>query len=325
MLVSTKINTPLIECVPNFSEGRDKKIIDQIKWSIESVPGVKVLHIDMGYDAHRTVITFVGNSESCKEAAYRSIRIAYQLIDMSNHTGAHPRIGAVDVFPFVPLHNTTMEDAIKCSHEVGQRIAAEFDIPVYLYGHAALSPDRKLLANVRKGEYEGLLQKLSTPEGKPDFGKAIFNPQTGALIIGARQILVAYNINLDTKNAQIAKKIAIKLREKNGGLKAVRAIGWYMPQFECAQVSTNLVDIDETPLHVTFETTKSLARDLGAHVTGSELVGLIPLKALIDASDFYTSDFQLTEKEKIANAVKYLGLNTVKKFEAAKQVIEYLI
>lgn len=315
----------MIECVPNFSEGRDKSIIDQIVLAIESVPGVKVLHIDMGYDAHRTVITFVGDMLPVQEAAYRSILRAFQLIDMSVHHGAHPRIGAVDVFPFVPLEGSTMQEAIDCSKVVGERIGNEFKVPVYLYNQSASQSERRLLAEVRKGEYEGLEQKLSTSEGKPDFGSDLFNAKTGALIIGARKLLLAYNFNLNTKDVKIAKAIAKRLREKDGGLKSVRAIGWYMEEYQCAQVSTNLTDLDETPLHIAFDTCKAIAKEFNVELTGSELVGLIPKKSLIDTVHYFNKNEELNENECIKSAIQILGLNSIKPFDENKQVIENLI
>jgi glutamate formiminotransferase len=319
------MSSSLIECVPNFSEGRNKNIIDQIVQSIESVPGVKVLHTDMGYDTHRTVISFVGDKNACKEAGYRSILSAFQLIDMKVHQGAHPRLGAVDVFPFIPLRGYTMQDAIDCSVDVGKRIADEFSVPVYLYNQSAKVETRKSLAFVRKGEYEGLKEKLLTTEGKPDFGPPIFHPKIGALTIGARKILLAYNFNLDTRDTSIAKKIATALREKNGGLKSVRAIGWYMPEFNCAQVSANLIDLDQTPLHIAFEACSKLAVQFGAEVTGSELVGLIPLKSLVDTTDYFYKANDFSQEYKVEKAVELLGLNTVRKFIAAERVIEWLV
>lgn len=316
------IKEPLIECVPNFSEGRDQSVIDAIAQSIESVPGVKILHIDMGYDANRTVITFVGSPEASKEAAYRSILTATHNIDMRKHHGAHPRIGAVDVFPFVPLKNVSMQEAIDISVAIGRRIGAELNIPVYLYNQSAKIPYRQNLADVRAGEYEGLRYKLQSPDGKPDFGPEVMNEKSGAMIIGARNILVAYNINLKSGDIQAAKKIANQIREKNGGLKGVRAIGWYMPEFKCAQVPMNLVDIETTPLHIAFERCRQLAEASGIEINGSELVGLIPKKCLIDAADHFVPGNQMDEEEKIKSAVEILGLNAVKPFDIEKQIIE---
>ncbi len=316
---------PLIECVPNFSEGRDKSIIDQISASISSVPDVKVLHIDMGYDAHRTVITFIGSPEACEKAAFQSIKTATELIDMRLHHGAHPRMGSVDVFPFIPLTGTTLQQAIDCTIHVADRVANELQIPVYLYNLSARDSSRKLLADVRKGEYEGLENKLKTTEGKPDLGPSTFNAKSGAIIMGARKILIAYNINLNTSSVKLAKQIASRLREKNGGLPGVRAIGWYMPAFQCAQVSTNITDMDQSPVHVVFDTCKKLASEYGVLVRGSELVGLIPKECLIKTAEHICFDPVISEIEKMQIAIDYLGLNSVKKFDLKNQVIEELL
>ncbi|HNR05793.1 MAG TPA: glutamate formimidoyltransferase [Saprospiraceae bacterium] len=312
----------MLECVPNFSEGRDKQIIARIRQGIESVAGVKVLHTDMGFDAHRTVITFAGKPEACLEAAWQSVRIATGLIDMRHQKGAHPRLGAVDVFPFVPLQGSEMTEAIDCARILAERVGRELRIPVYLYGEAALRANRKNLAEVRKGEYEGLNEKLKLEEWKPDFGPTVFNEKSGALITGARKVLVAYNINLAGGDAALAQKIARQLREKNGGLKAVRAIGWWMPAFNCPQVSCNLVDLDLTPLHLVFDTCCRLAEEMGTRVTGSELVGLVPVKVLTDAADFYNQGKTMTEKEKLEFVKTKFGLSSVKPFDPSKQIIE---
>lgn len=312
----------MIECVPNFSEGRDEQIIDRIRLGIESVRGVKVLHTDMGFDANRTVITFAGNPDACVEAAWQSVRIATNLIDMRYHKGAHPRLGAVDVFPFVPLQGSEMTEAIDCARKLAERVGRELRIPVYLYGEAAFHASRKNLAAIRSGEYEGLNEKIKLEDWKPDFGPSVFNEKSGALITGARKILVAYNINLATGGAALAQKIARRLREKDGGLSAVRAIGWWMPAFNCSQVSCNLIDLDLTPLHLVFETCCKLAEEMDTRVTGSELVGLIPLKVLTDAAEFYNRGRTMTEPEKIEFAEAKLGLSSVKPFDPSKQIIE---
>ncbi len=316
---------PIIECVPNFSEGRNQSTIDAIVQSIDSVPGVKILHIDMGYDTNRTVITYAGYPSACMEAAYRSILTATLHIDMRFHHGAHPRIGAIDVFPFVPLLNVTMQETIDCSIQVARRVATEFSIPTYLYNQSAIRPEHKKLSDIRSGEYEGLAEKLITPAGRPDFGPSIMNEKSGALIIGARKILIAYNINLKTEDAFIAKRIARRLREKDGGLRAVRAIGWYMPEFKCAQVSTNLEDIDVTPLHIVFDTCKKLAQAYGTEVFGTELIGLIPQDCLIEVADHYLPKNDLSMDEKLLASIGILGLNSVKKFDLNRQVIERVL
>jgi len=318
-------NSTLLECVPNFSEGRNHSIIEKIKQSIAAVSGVKVLHVDMGYDAHRTVITYAGPPASCIEAAFQSIDTATQLIDMKNHQGVHPRLGAVDVFPFVPLDRQSMPIAIDSARQLGVRVGGELQIPVYLYGEAAIHPERSALADIRKGEYEGLKKKIYKPEWKPDLGPTVFNEKSGAIIIGARKILIAYNINLKTKSVALAQRIASRLREKNGGLKAVRAIGWWMPVFNCTQVSCNLVDLDQTPLHQAFNSCNTLALEMGTEVTGSELVGLIPQNALTQATDFFYPKNRWPEEEKIKYAIGFLGLNTVKPFDPDRQIIERVL
>jgi len=318
-------NSTLLECVPNFSEGRDPDVIEKIKKSISSVTGAKVLHTDMGYDAHRTVITFAGPPASCVEAAFQCIVTATRLIDMNKHHGIHPRLGSVDVFPFVPLDKESMPIAIECARLLAARVGNELNLPVYLYGEAAVHSARRALADIRKGEYEGLNQKIIQDDWKPDYGPAVFNEKSGAIIIGARKILVAYNINLKTKSLPLAKKVASRLREKNGGLKSVRAIGWWMPAFNCTQVSCNLVDLDETPLHLTFATCSALALELGTEVVGSELVGLIPQQALTQATDYFYPNNNWPEQEKIKYAIGFLGLNSVKAFDPEKQVIEKVL
>lgn len=318
-------NSTLLECVPNFSEGRDPVVIETVKQSIGSVPGIKVLHVDMGYDAHRTVITFAGPAAACLEAAFQSIVTATGLIDMKQHQGAHPRLGAVDVFPFVPLDNQSMPMAIDCARFLAARVGSELKLAVYLYGEASFYPQRRLLADVRKGQYEGLAKKINQPEWKPDFGPASFNEKSGALIIGARKILIAYNINLKTRSVSLAQKIASRLREKNGGLKAVRAIGWWMPAFNCTQVSCNLVDLDQTALHQVFDACSALAIEMGTEVSGSELVGLIPEKELTKVTDFFYPKNTWPETEKIKYAIGFLGLNSVKPFDPDHQIIERVL
>jgi glutamate formiminotransferase / formiminotetrahydrofolate cyclodeaminase len=326
---------PLIECVPNFSEGRDPVVINAIADSIRSVPGVRLLHIDIGYDAHRTVITYIGNPAACEEAAYRAIITALDCIDLSRHQGAHPRLGAVDVFPFIPLHQVSMATAVASSVRVAERLSAETEIPIYLYNASARQANRKSLASIRKGEYEGLATKLLQPEWAPDYGKAIFSPRSGALTIGARKLLVAYNINLSTQEVRLAKTLAARLREKQThapksdappiGLPGVRAIGWYMESYGCAQVSTNLVDLDQTALHQAYETCRQLAYALGIEVTGSELIGLVPLESLLATARWLAVDPTLSETERLQQAIDYLGLNSVKPFDAHHRVIEYLL
>jgi|GEM_PF-1533692 glutamate formiminotransferase/formiminotetrahydrofolate cyclodeaminase len=340
----------LIECVPNFSEGRDKRKIKTIASEIENTPGVKLLDIHSGKTTNRTVITFIGNPKSVKEAAFKAIRKALELIDMRFHKGIHPRIGAVDVCPFIPLTEATIEECIQIARDLGKKVGQELEIPVYLYEKAAIYEERKDLENIRRGEYEGLQQKLKDPQWAPDFGPSKFNPRGGAIIIGARDFLIAYNVNLNTEKKEIAHKIALNIREsgrykrnrkgkilrneKNkpirlpGKLKFVKAIGWYINEYKKAQVSVNLINYKQTPLHIVFEEIKKEAKDLGIEVTGSEIIGLVPKEAILAAGKFY-----LSQKGKVINinderliiqtAIEYLGLNDTLPFIPEKKIIEY--
>lgn len=330
----------LIECVPNFSEGRDEKKIEQIVTAIDSVEGVAVLNVDMGRDANRTVVTFVGPPGKIDEAAYRGIETAAGLIDMRSHRGVHPRIGATDVCPFIPLTNTTMAEAVTIARTLGWRVGERLGIPVYLYEQAAREKSRRNLAAIRKGEYEGLAEKLSQPEWRPDFGPAEFNARSGVTVIGARPILIAFNINLDTTEVRIAARLAAMLRESGyltrddsgnpvrhlGMFKGVKAIGWYMEHYHKAQVSMNLTDYKTSPPHLVYEACKQLAQDMGVHVTGSELVGMIPLDAMLQAGEYYlrkSGAGQASESEKIVLSVKKLGLDELKPFNPKERILEY--
>lgn len=342
----------LVECVPNFSEGRDKSKLEEIKKAVESVPGVKLLDIDPGEATNRTVFTFVGDPESIKEAAFRAIKRASEIIDMREHKGAHPRLGATDVVPFVPLEGVTMEDCVAIAKELGERVGRELKIPVYLYEEAATTPERKSLSYVRKGEYEALPDKLK--ELKPDFGPDEYNEdiaRTGATIIGAREFLIAYNVNLNTKDKKLANEIALNIRENGrlkrdsngkvvkdqngkslrvpGTLKAVRAIGWYIDEYGIAQISINLLNYKITPLWKVYEEVREQAEKLGLLVTGSEIVGLVPKEAMYEAGKYYLKKQNKTtgvpEKEIIDIAVKSLGLNSVSPFEPDEKIIEYII
>ena len=295
----------LVECVPNFSEGRDMAKIDQITGEISSTEGVTLLDVDPGKDTNRTVVTFVGTPEGAVEAAFKAIAKAAEVLDMSMHTGAHARMGATDVCPFVPLTGMTMEDCAELARMLGRRVGEELGIPVYLYEEAAAKPERCNLANVRAGEYEGLSEKLKDPEWKPDFGPTTFNPKAGATVIGAREFLIAYNVNLNTRERAAAREIAFTIREKGrlkrdndgkvvrdkdgkalrvpGTFKACKAVGWYMEDFGRVQISINLVNYKITPPHLVFDECCNLAEKLGFRVTGSELVGLIPLEAMLRA------------------------------------------
>ena len=286
----------IVECVPNFSEGRDMAVIEQITAEIKKMSGVELLDVDPGRDTNRTVVTFAGSPAAVEEAAFQAIKKAAELIDMSKHSGAHPRMGATDVCPFVPVSGVTMADCVEIAKRLGRRVGEELAIPVYLYEEAAASPERRSLAYIRAGEYEGLPEKLKKKEFCPDFGKAVFNPKAGATVIGAREFLIAYNVNLNTRNVKLAKEIANRMREKGrvvkdaktgaretipGTLKAVRAVGWYIDEYQMAQISVNLLNYNITPLYRVFEEAERLAAEFGVRVTGSELVGLIPLEAVL--------------------------------------------
>lgn len=339
----------IVECVPNFSEGRDRAKIDQITKEISDTEDVKLLDADPGKDTNRTVVTFIGTPEGVLEAAFKAIAKAAEVIDMSKHSGAHPRMGATDVCPFVPVSRVTMEECVELARELGARVGDELGIPVYLYEEAASRPERRNLADIRAGEYEGLLEKLKNPEWKPDFGPAKFNPMAGATVIGAREFLIAYNINLNTRDIRIAKEIAFTIRETGrlkrdaqgnvvpdengtalrvpGKFKACKAVGWYMEDFGRAQVSINMTNYKITPPHIVFDECCKLANELGARVTGSELVGLIPLEALLQAGRHYLKKQANTtgvpESELIHIALLSLGLNDLYRFEKDKKIIEY--
>jgi glutamate formiminotransferase/formiminotetrahydrofolate cyclodeaminase len=344
----------LIECVPNFSEGRDMTIIKQITDQIEAVEGVRLLDVDPGAATNRTVVTFVGEPGPVSEAAFRAIRKASELIDMSKHHGAHPRFGATDVCPFIPISNITMDETVAYARKLAERVGNELSIPVYCYENAAFEAKRRNLASCRAGEYEGLPKKLQNPEWKPDFGPVQFNAFSGASVIGARDFLVAYNINLNTTSVRRANAVAFDIREKGrpvregntvtgkivkdeagnpltipGSLKACKAIGWFIEEYGIAQVSINLTNIGITPVHVAFEEACLKASERGMRVTGSELVGLIPLKALIDAGKYFlrkqNRSVGISEQEIIKIAVKSLGLDDLKPFNPEEKVIEYLL
>ena len=344
----------IIECVPNFSEGRDLGIIKQITDAIESVEGVKLLDVDPGKDTNRTVVTFVGSPEAVAESAFRSVKMASGIIDMSKHHGAHPRIGATDVCPFVPVSGITMEETVKYAREVAERIGNKLGIPVYCYENAAFTPQRRNLACCRSGEYEGLKKKLSDPDWKPDFGPSEFNERSGATAVGARDFLVAFNINLNTTSIRRANAIAYDVREKGrpkregdpvngkimknesgekimipGSLKSVKAIGWYIEEYGIAQISMNLTDISVTPVHIAFDEVCRKADARGIRVTGSELVGLIPLKSLLDAGRYFLAKQQrsggVSDEELIKIAIRSMGLNDIHPFKPEEKVIEFVM
>jgi glutamate formiminotransferase/formiminotetrahydrofolate cyclodeaminase len=339
----------LVECVPNISEGRRPEVWEAVAKAAAGTPGVTVLNVDPGGETNRTVITFVGEPEAVLEAAFRLIAKATELIDMSSHKGAHARLGATDVVPFVPVSGVTMEECAELARRLGARVGQELGIPVFLYEHAASAPYRRNLADIRAGEYEGLAEKLKDPQWQPDFGPAAFCPRTGAVVIGARKFLIAYNINLNTPDKRLATRVALDVREKGrmrkdehgqpvvdeqgqpvwdpGILKSVKAVGWFIPEFGCAQISMNLTDMDVTPLHVAFDTCDERARDRGLRVTGSELVGLVPKQALLEAGRAALQRMGrstgIPEEAILLVAVRTLGLSEVKPFDLAERVIEY--
>jgi glutamate formiminotransferase/formiminotetrahydrofolate cyclodeaminase len=341
----------LVECVPNFSEGRDRAVIDAIVASIASVEGVHVLDVDPGRDTNRTVVTFVAPLERAVEAAFRGIAQAADLIDMSTHKGEHPRMGATDVCPFVPLGTTSMDECVALARALGERVGAELKIPVYLYEYAATTDDRRNLATIRAGEYEGLAAKLSDPQWKPDFGSAKMNARAGATVIGARKFLIAYNVNLNTRDKKKASDIAFAIREQGrkkrdahgqflrdmsgdfefdpGTLKACKAVGWYIDEYQRAQVSINLTDFDVTPPHVAFEEVARQAAERGLRATGSELVGLIPLEAMRRAGRFYLekqgASVGVPEPLLVETAIQSLGLRELGGFDPMQKIIEYRV
>ena len=347
----------LIECVPNISEGRNSKIIDTIAQTVKTVEGVKLLDVDPGKATNRTVITFVGEPAPVIEAAFRLIKKASQLIDMSKHHGEHPRFGATDVCPLVPISGISLEETATYAHQLGKRVGEELNIPGYFYEKAAKEEKRENLAHCRSGEYEGLKNKLSDPKWKPDFGPSKFTDsviKTGAIAISARDFLIAYNVNLNTTSTRRANAIAFDIREAGrvkregnpitgkkvldeqgeplripGKLKAVKGIGWYIEEYGIAQISYNLTNISITSMHEAFDESCKAALKRGIRVTGSELVGLVPLKAMLDAADFYLikqkRTLGISESEKIKIAVKSLGLDDLKPFNPSEKIIEYIL
>ena len=277
----------IIECVPNVSEGRDQEKISELVKEVVSTEGVKLLDYSSDKDHNRTVITFVGDKEGVKEAAFKLIKKASEIIDMRYHKGEHPRIGAVDVVPFVPVKNVTMEECVQIARELGERVGKELNIPVYLYEEAATTPERKNLENIRRGEYEGFFEKIKKPEWKPDFGPSEMNPKSGATVIGARNFLIAFNVNLGTNDIEIANKIAKAVRFSSGGYRYVKAMGVELKERGIVQVSMNLTDFNKTPIYRVFETIKAEASRYGVNVIGSEIIGLVPSKALLDVADYY--------------------------------------
>src|SRR5215813_10726588 len=344
----------LIECVPNFSEGRDLNAIRQITDAIESVDGVSLLDVDPGASTNRTVVTFVGDPDATVEAAFRGIKKAAELIDMRKQKGAHPRMGATDVCPFIPVSNVSWEEAIECANRLGKRVGEELKIPVYLYERAAKDKARSNLAVIRAGEYEGFFEKIKQPEWKPDFGPAVFSEKSGGAVIGVRDFLIAYNVNLNTKSVRRANSVAFDVREQGrvktqdgtpsgkpvldangepvripGMLKHVKAIGWFVKEYGIAQVSMNLTNIEETPLHAAFDACVESAAKRGLRVTGSEIVGMVPKKSLLDAARYFLKKQRwsegVSEEELIDVAVRSMGLGELKPFTAKEKVIELKI
>lgn len=344
----------ILECVPNFSEGNDLTIISQITEEIESVAGVKLLNVDPGKATNRTVVTFVGPPSEVVEAAFLAVKKASGLIDMSRHRGEHPRFGATDVCPLVPVAGITMEETVGYARKLAKRIGEQLKIPVYCYENAAFEEKRRNLASCRSGEYEGLSEKLKNPEWKPDFGPCEFNKKSGAIAVGARDFLVAYNVNLNTTSTRRANAIAFDVREKGrvkrkgnpvtgeivkdksgkavmipGSLKSVKGIGWYIKEFGIAQISLNLTNISITPIHITFDEVCNKAEARGVRVTGSEIVGLVPLKAMLDAGKYFLKKQErsvgVSDKELLKIAIKSLGLNDLYEFKPGEKIIEFLL
>jgi glutamate formiminotransferase/formiminotetrahydrofolate cyclodeaminase len=344
----------LIECVPNFSEGVNLAIIKQITDEVESVEGIKLLNVDPGKATNRTVVTFVGEPKQAIEAAFQAIKKAGELIDMSKQKGEHPRMGATDVCPLIPIANITMEETAEYARQLAKRIGEELGIPAYLYEHAQADKSRNNLSVIRAGEYEGFFKKIKEPKWKPDFGPAEFDAKRGATVIGARDFLIAYNINLNTTSTRRANAIAFDVREAGrvmrecdpvsgkivmdengkpksipGSLKSVKAIGWYIEEYGVAQISMNLTNIEVTPIHIAFDEVCKKAAERGIRVTGSELVGLIPLKAMLDAGKYFLRKQQrstgVSEKELIKIAIKSMGLDELGPFNPDERIIEYLL
>ena len=344
----------VLECVPNFSEGRDPAIIEAIAAAIRSVEGVKLLDVDPGASTNRTVYTYAGEPESVCEAAFRAAKVGSELIDMRTHKGEHPRFGALDVCPLVPISGISMAEAADLARALAKRMGDELGLTIYHYANASLNPDRRDLSHIRSGEYEGLEEKLKQPEWKPDAGPAAFNPRTGASAVGARDILIAYNVNLNTTSVRRANSVAFDVRERGrvkrdgdpitgeivrdsegnavyepGELKNVKAIGWFIEEYGFAQVSMNLTDVMETPIHLAFDATCEKARERGIRVTGSELIGLIPLSAMLEAGRFFLRKQKrstgVSDAELVRIAVKTMGLDELSPFDPNQKIIEYAI
>ena len=333
-------NDSLIECVPNFSEGQNISVLHEIQQVISATKGVVLLNVDSNKAANRTVFTFVGLPEAVCDAAFRAIEVASRRIDMRIHKGTHPRMGATDVCPLIPISNISLEETDKYARILAKRVGEKLQIPIYCYEHSSRRDYRRSLEQIRKGEYEAFPQKQSIPGWEPDFGPREFNPQSGATAIGARNFLIAFNVNLETKSVDVARKIAEKIRQSGrieadgqtgekkrvpGLLNHLKAIGWYMKDFDVVQVSTNITNVDEMPIYKVVETIKQQAEMFGTSVTGCELIGMIPKKALLDTGKYYSTKVSLTENDLIAIAIKELNLNSVKPFDSRRNILENIL
>jgi glutamate formiminotransferase/formiminotetrahydrofolate cyclodeaminase len=329
----------ILECVPNISEGTDRTVIEKLCETIESVTFVRILRIDIGKDANRSVITFAGSPDAVIEAAYKMVEKASELIDMRNHKGVHPRIGAVDVLPLIPVKNMIMEEVVLLADELAERIGKELRVPVYCYEHNANNKIRKKLENIRRGEYELLKERLKFREWKPDYGPAVFHPQFGAMVVGARDFLIAYNINLETDNVGIARDIAARVREsgriyfrhgkplKTKGLfEGVKAIGWYLPDYKHTQVSLNVTNYKKSPLHEIYAVVSEIAHKYETKVAGSELIGLVPLDCMIQSGKLLQQGANGSDQlELIKQVINQLGLNSIEPFEPYDRIIEFVL
>ena len=336
----------IIECVPNFSEGKNENTFNAISIAINKTEGVKFLNLEPDADYNRVVVTMAGDENGILEGAVNACKAAAENIDMTKHKGEHPRLGAIDVVPFVPVKNATMEDCVRIAEKFGVRISKELNLPVYLYEEAAKKPQRKNLSDIRKGEYEGIEEKLKNPEWAPDFGEAKFNPKLGAIVTGARFFLIAYNVNIKSTDVNIAKEVAEILRESGrakrddqgniikvngktvrepGRLKNVKGMGVTLEKYNITQVSMNLTNYNITPIHIAFEEVKKEVARLGAEISGSEIVGLVPLEAILKAGRFYSDDKVKNEKELVNLATEKLGLSSLNKFVKEEKIIDYMI
>lgn len=345
-MTSSDSKLKIIECVPNFSEGRDQKTFEAIKAAINSTKDVKLLSLEPDADYNRVVVTMAGNEIGILNGALNACRAAAAHIDMTKHKGEHPRLGAIDIVPFVPVANVTTEECVKISEKFAEIISAELKIPVYLYEHAARKPERKSLPTIRQGEYEGLQEKLKDINWLPDFGEPVFNPKLGGMVTGSRFFLIAYNVNINSTNIKYAKEVGEILREsgyakrdKNGNvikidgksvkvpgrLKEVKGMGVLLEKYNLTQVSMNLTNFNVTPMHIAFEEVKNEAKRLGVEINGSEIVGLVPLESMLQAGKFYTNGKETDEKRLVEAAIENLGLNSLHPFKPEEKIIEYMI